>query len=89
MFLSAQEIARVVKDEQWQDIRMSMKGETTQEKLKICLDWIRSATAASRQDREMQVMNYLNALARGGQIAPIPNKTQKVEVLCQTVRIRK
>ena len=82
MGLSRQEIDNAVKDTAWQRCRVSMKGKTTERKLTICWCWLASATpdnpewdyfgtTQTREKREVQVLNYLNALSRGGLIEPV------------------
>lgn len=58
--------ALCVKCAYWQDVRLSMKGKPTDEKLKILeVYWDCHIDA---HEREVQVGNYLGALRRGGQL---------------------
>lgn len=64
--LTRDEIAFCIKDPDWQKVRRAMKGQTTEQKLEMLQDWYRynGATRCTR----VQIVNYLNALKRGGQI---------------------
>lgn len=70
------EIAEAVACNNWQSFRMSMKGQPTTLKLDRLKMWIRFPESINDdlccnvQRRNKQVQNYLNALARGGQIGP-------------------
>lgn len=63
-----------VRDSVWQDVRLSMKGIDTCEKLAILEAWWDQWYGFSRSSltntdvAEIQVGNYLGALYRGGQI---------------------
>lgn len=77
--LSRAEIQRAIKDQQWQKLRVSMKGKSTEEKLKMCRDWLRvgflaepfkaSESGLGYDIAIIQVTNYINALKRGGQLS--------------------
>ena len=54
---------RVIKDEEWQAFRISLKGTTTEFKLKALDKW-----AKKSEDALIQAINYYNALKRGGQV---------------------
>jgi hypothetical protein len=61
------EILRCVDDAAWQKFRLSLKGLSTNEKLKK----LRSYKANnSGRCVTVRVENYLNALRRGGQLPP-------------------
>jgi hypothetical protein len=67
--ISKGEIYVAVQDPIWQDFRLSLKGLSTQEKLRKLaeyLDW--TAPIHEQLLHEVQVINYLNALKRGGQL---------------------
>lgn len=59
-----------VRDPQWQETRLRMKGVPTHEKLRICKEWWDQAGSDLRSQgiAEIQVGNYLGALRRGGQL---------------------
>lgn len=68
-----------VRNAEWQEVRLSMKGKDTYEKLAICEAWWDAKMdIASRMEfadafklrkaTEIQVGNYLGALRRGGQL---------------------
>lgn len=67
-----------VKDKRWQEVRLSMKGKPTHEKLGILKAWwdkeLRGVTFTPGVKPqklmivEIQVGNYLGALRRGGQL---------------------
>lgn len=59
------EIREAVRDEAWQKFRRSLKGLSTEEKLRKLRAWKR---AHPGRKAEVQVQNYINALKRGGQI---------------------
>lgn len=71
--------AHCVRDKRWQDVRLSMKGKPTHEKLEILIAWwereTRGITFTLSNPKpqkwlivEIQVGNYLGALVRGGQL---------------------
>lgn len=70
--------AYCVKDPRWQEVRLSMKGKATHEKLAILRNWwiselgnktVVPGIKTEKQWRvEIQVGNYLGALVRGGQL---------------------
>lgn len=70
--LVTEEIHKVIKDEAWQRLRVSLKGKSTYIKLQQCSLYIKSFDEGSsdeaRRRANVQVMNYLNALKRGGQL---------------------
>lgn len=69
-----------VQHAEWQQIRLSMKGISTREKLQICSNWLDGmkksklssgyirAEELDYEVRLKQVTNYLGALRRGGQL---------------------
>ncbi len=65
------EIKFFVKDAEWQRVRLSLKGMTTERKL-VTLDAWRSHKLLDGhllpRNREVQIDNYINALKRGGQL---------------------
>ncbi len=60
------EIQRAVKDGEWQDLRVSMKGTPLRKRFDLMKTHL-SKKGYSRQAR-VQVTNYVNALKRGGMI---------------------
>ena len=75
-------IARAVDDENWQLFRVSMKGESTTEKLRMLEKYFDEAHEAAQalptrerqiqetEDVRIRVDNYIKALSRGGQLYP-------------------
>lgn len=63
--LSRDEIMECIKDEEWQELRLSLKGTTTERKVEMLVIF-----KTLRKDRcaTIVVQNYVNALKRGGQI---------------------
>lgn len=55
-----------ISDPKWQEVRKSMKGVSTTQKLATCRSWLRANNSSPQS--KIQVMNYLNALKRGGQL---------------------
>lgn len=75
------EIAEAVACKKWQTFRKDMKGKPTTEKLILLRMWIAAAflcgdTCCKESVRNVQVQNYLNALARGGQVGPCSTLTK-------------
>lgn len=72
MGLSKSEIEVAVGNPGWQEFRVSLKGKSTQDKLKLLLQYYDDIyTQSGPATKDVQVLNYLNALSRGGQIARI------------------
>lgn len=75
-----------VKHSEWQKVRLHMKGMPTRQKLDVLGSWYdhgtcflkdgSQATEPRRAIRELQVVNYLGALRRGGQL-DAENKVKK------------
>lgn len=57
-----------VDDDDWQRIRLSMKGVPTHRKLAILKAWWDKQYSVEPYYTEVQVGNYLGALRRGGQL---------------------
>jgi hypothetical protein len=68
--LTREQIDRAVDDEDWQRFRKSLKGKTTQHKLRMLRQYMGNIS----EDVRVRVLNYLNALSRGGQIEPLPRQ---------------
>lgn len=74
---TSRRIAEAVDDEEWQKFRVSLKGNSTENKLRKLLDYYTdnmsnqgAVGVPTIEDIRIRVDNYLKALARGGQIAP-------------------
>jgi hypothetical protein len=65
------EIFQAIADEDWQDFRLSLKGKSTEKKLEELRRWLKtkSTTNGVGWKAKVQVMNYINALKRGGQLS--------------------
>ena len=68
-------VAEHVKDANWQRVRLSMKGQTTAEKLRLLKQWRDACLFDDGRgglhlltSTIVQVDNYLGALRRGGQL---------------------
>lgn len=58
-----------VQDEEWQGVRLSMKGVPTAKKLDILLEYyVRKGGVKCDEHIQCQIDNYLGALRRGGQL---------------------
>jgi hypothetical protein len=64
--LTREEIQKSIKDPKWQVIRVSMKGKTLKEKYDILERWYKASI--NKEASEIQIINYINALKRGGLI---------------------
>ena len=64
------EIEAAVKDDKWQQFRLSLKGRTTWVKLDMLGDYVEAHKVGGHLTRVQQVRvdNYINALLRGGQL---------------------
>ena len=60
-----EDIDPAIKDEKWQEFRKSLKGLSTDEKTDKLEQWLKDHPG---KKGEIQVINYWNALRRGGQI---------------------
>jgi hypothetical protein len=63
---SPQQVVRAVNDSQWQDVRISMIGESEESKYNILLAHLVRQHYSGQA--KIQVTNYVNALKRGGLI---------------------
>lgn len=63
---SLDKVLRAVQDPDWQAFRRSLKGLSTEEKLKALRKYA-SKKDLSEEDK-IRVTNYVNALKRGGQL---------------------
>ena len=60
-------IDTAIKDQHWQEVRLSMKGMTTDQKIDT-LYWFMAQRGRDDKVATICVQNYVNALKRGGQI---------------------
>lgn len=68
---TSQKVLDAVADPEWQKFRQSLKGTSTQYKLKELLQYLKDNNDSEERNKVyLRVDNYLKALARGGQIAP-------------------
>ena len=65
-FITRDEIMEAVEDDQWQDFRISLKGLSTETKIRKLWEWVESHDTS--REAQVQVTNYVNALRRGGQL---------------------
>lgn len=68
--VSRQEILEAIGREDWQIFRLGLKGLSTREKIDELRRWLDDTTVSSEEWalRKVQVVNYVNALKRGGQV---------------------
>lgn len=66
--ITQEEINRYTPDEEWQEIRQELKGKTLQEKYDKLNRYLNRK--GNSRAAQVRVTNYINALARGGQISP-------------------
>jgi hypothetical protein len=65
------EILPAVRYNDWQEVRLWLKGKTLEQRYARLQEWIWTARGpAELLRRQIQVTNYVNALRRGGMIAP-------------------
>lgn len=86
MHLSASQIHEAVSNPDWQRVRVTLKGRPTELKLTRLASYLEDGHYA--EERLVQVQNYLNALARGGQIEPT-NKAQPVDIQIKNAKVRR
>lgn len=63
-----QEVLQAVQNDDWQKVRLSMKGKSLDYKYRTLTNWLK-VEPKSRM-RQVQVTNYVTALSRGGLIKP-------------------
>lgn len=73
--VSPSEVQEAVHDEQWQQIRLSMKGMSTEDKYKTLEGYLQFKRDMLVDEHEMRMVhvritNYVTALSRGGIIKP-------------------
>ena len=64
--LKREEIQKAINNESWQNFRKSLKEHDTKEKLDLLKWWY--GRAVDKNLAEVQIINYINALKRGGLI---------------------
>lgn len=66
--VSPSEVQKYIADDEWQKVRLSMKGVSTEQKYRTLCRYI----DMDRNDRarQVRVTNYVTALSRGGLIKP-------------------
>lgn len=62
--ISNDDIMKHIKDPKWQELREDLKGKTLEEKYKMLHKWLLSHK--NSHSAQVQVTNYINALARAG-----------------------
>lgn len=66
-----EETLDAVRDEDWQILRASLKGQSLELKHAALAHWIKVSTNAVQLNRrKLQVGNYVNALRRAGLVPP-------------------
>lgn len=66
-----EETLDAVKDEDWQILRSSLKGQQLELKYHALTHWIKVSTNVVQLNRrKLQVGNYVNALRRAGLVPP-------------------
>jgi hypothetical protein len=65
--LTRDEIMKHIPDREWQEVRLSMKGMPTLDKLHTLELWWDENE--QNWSSTVQIVNYLNALKRGGQLS--------------------
>lgn len=66
--LTRSEIQAHVHEQDWQRMRLRMKGTTTEDKYTTLLKWLEHKHYS--RSAQIQVTNYVTALSRGGIITP-------------------
>lgn len=91
MSLTQAQIAQAIKNEDWQKCRLKMKGKATKAKLRDLYDFIEGVHDESVDCGEVTarvvVLNYLNALSRGGLIEPLPHQNYTLDDLFTELRL--
>jgi hypothetical protein len=75
--LTRLEIQDAVRCPNWQDLRRTLKGVTTERKVKLLqyyIEYRQPGECCLPKTREVQVVNYLTALSRGGLIDVLPDE---------------
>jgi hypothetical protein len=72
--LTREQIQTAIKCPNWQTVRLSLKGTATEHKLLTLERYYGGAGCCDVETQRIQVVNYLTALSRGGQIEILPDK---------------
>lgn len=67
--ITKKEIEQYVGEEEWQKVRLSMKGKTLGARYNILSTYLEQLN--NSRPAQVRVTNYINALSRGGMIKPI------------------
>jgi hypothetical protein len=73
--ISKDEIKQYCTQPAWQDLRIELKGKTLEEKFNLLKDWLKKHN--NSRAAQVQVTNYINALARGGMVSLKANVNRK------------
>ena len=73
--ITKEEIKKYVIQPEWQDVRIELKGKTLEEKFNTLKDWLKKHK--NSRASQVQVTNYINALARGGMVSLKANVNRK------------
>ncbi len=91
MDFSQEIILDAVKCDNWQTFRLLLKGLPTDKKVSMLqgyLDGRAGGTICCNQSiRLTQVLNYLNALARGGQISPLTREQKASLIFDEEIKV--
>ena len=68
--MNKQKVLQAVKNPEWQTFRLSLKGLSTKKKISKLSVWYSKGGTA-----RIQVINYMGALLRGGQLKKRDNNT--------------
>ena len=66
--LDRKDIKEAVADQEWQSVRISMKGVSLETKYHTLVQWLKRQEYC--KSAQVQVTNYVTALSRGGLIKP-------------------
>lgn len=66
--ISPSEVAEAVADDEWQELRVYLKGKSLEEKYRRLDNWLTQQNNSRKA--QIQVTNYVTALSRGGLIKP-------------------
>lgn len=66
--ISPSEVAQYVADDEWQALRLYLKGKSLEEKYRRLSNWLHQHNRSKAS--QVQVTNYVTALSRGGLIKP-------------------
>ena len=64
--LNRKEIKQAIKDNDWQEFRLTLKGQSTKQKLRMLRQWKRKNKNSKKS--LIQTENYINALKRAGRL---------------------